>query len=177
MIIGSGDIASVIPDREDVTFFASGVSNSGCTDEKEYEREKLLLWKISYHSHLVYFSSLSIYYSKGRYVDHKREMEWIIRERFNSYTIIRIGNISWGKNPHTLINYLKAHPEAPIQEVWRFIVDLDEFLYWLSVIPVGQRNEMNITGRMVWVPSLAKQLRNEVKGYIKVIPSDYFNSK
>ena len=43
MITGSGDIASVLPNREDLHFFASGVSNSQETRESEYEREEDLL--------------------------------------------------------------------------------------------------------------------------------------
>ena len=39
MIVGNGNIAKVLKDRDDLVFFASGVSNSSCTDEKEYERE------------------------------------------------------------------------------------------------------------------------------------------
>jgi hypothetical protein len=36
MIIGHGDIASVILDRIDRLYFASGVSNSAETDERAY---------------------------------------------------------------------------------------------------------------------------------------------
>ena len=43
MIVGNGSIASVLEDRDDLVFFASGVSNSSCADEKEYERELNLL--------------------------------------------------------------------------------------------------------------------------------------
>jgi len=35
MIIGNGDIGKALKDRDDVVFFASGVSNSQETDEKE----------------------------------------------------------------------------------------------------------------------------------------------
>lgn len=155
MIIGAGDISSAIIDREDITFFASGVSNSRETNNDEFIREMRLLMNQPINKHFVYFSSLSIYYGeKTPYIGHKKHMEAIIKALFTSYTIIRIGNISWGKNPDTLINYLKAHPEAEIQKVYRHIVDKDEFQYWLNLIPVGQKNEMNIPGKMVWVPDL-----------------------
>lgn len=158
MIIGTGDLASAIIDREEVTFFASGVSNSRCIDKKEYEREYNLLRSMPIEKHIVYFSSLSIYYGDSVYVLHKKRMEAAIKAFFQSYTIIRLGNISWGSNPNTLINYLKAHPEAEIQNVYRHIVDKDEFQYWLGMIPVGQKNEINIPGKMVWVPDLAKEI-------------------
>jgi hypothetical protein len=163
-IIGHGDLASVLTDREDITFFASGVSDSQCTDLNEFKREVDLLLRISHHQHLVYFSTLSIYYGHSRYVIHKKRMEYLVSELFKSYTIIRIGNISWGKNPNTLINYLKAHPEAPIQQVYRHIVDKDEFLYWVNLIKPGTRDIMNVPGRMVWVPYLVKDIR---AGYVR----------
>ena len=66
MIVGNGSIASVLEDRDDLVFFASGVSNSSCTDEKEYERELNLLKTIPTDKHIVYFSNLGIYYKKDR---------------------------------------------------------------------------------------------------------------
>lgn len=158
MIIGTGDIASILSNRDDVTFFASGVSNSSCSDPGKFKRESDLLKTMPRHVHLVYFSSLSIYYSHNPYVAHKRRMELLVKDLFNSYTIVRIGNISWGKNPNTLINYLKAHPEAQILPVWRHIIDEPEFRYWMEKILVGERNEMNVPGEWVWVPQLATEL-------------------
>jgi hypothetical protein len=158
MIIGTGDIASVIKDKENITFFASGVSDSRCSDMNKFDREVELLKTMPRHRHLVYFGSLSIYYSWTPYVAHKKRMEQLVKDLFDSYTIVRIGNISWGKNPNTLINYLKAHPEAKIQQVYRHIIDKDEFLYWLDKILIGERNEMNCPGKMVWVPDLVKTI-------------------
>lgn len=162
MIIGHGDIASALTDRPDVTWFASGVSNSKCTDVGEYERERVLLLNQPLGKHLVYFSSLCIYYGSSMYAAHKKVMELTIKHRWQSYTIVRLGNIDWGINPNTLINYLKAHPEAEIQNTYRHIVSLDEFKYWMNLIPVGARNEMNIPGRMVFVPDLVKALNRKI---------------
>ena len=156
MIVGSGDIASILTDRSDLTFFASGVSNSQCTDVNEFERERALLQQ--QRGHIVYISTLAIYYGDSMYVQHKKVMENLVRQ-FPSYTIIRIGNITWGKNPHTLINYFRNNPHAPVQEVYRYLVDLPEFLHWVNMIRVGQKDEMNITGRRVWVPDLAASIR------------------
>lgn len=159
MIIGTGDIASILIDRPGITFFVSGVSNSQCEDPAQFERERTLLLKHIGAEHIVYVSTLAIYYGDSMYVQHKRVMENLIRNAFPSYTIIRIGNITWGKNPHTLINYLKAHPEATAQPVWRYIVDLPEFLHWVGMVRIGHKDEMNITGRMVWVPDLAASIK------------------
>jgi len=160
MVIGKGDIASVITDREDVIFFASGVSNSKETSPNEYQRELKLLMSQPKDKHLVYFSSLCIYYLKTEYARHKRIMENTIKAHWPGYTIIRLGNIDWGKNPNTLVNYLRMHPDAHVQKTYRHIIGVHEFKYWISMIPVPGRNEMNIPGRMVWVPDLMKQLHN-----------------
>ena len=52
-IVGHGDIASVLSDREDRIYFASGVSNSQETRESEYAREKTLLLQQEKIRHLV----------------------------------------------------------------------------------------------------------------------------
>ena len=60
MIIGNGNIANTLisKDRNDIIFFASGVSDSSCSDITEFERELNLLNKQDYNIHLVYFSNL-----------------------------------------------------------------------------------------------------------------------
>ena len=99
-IVGHGDIARVLnwecSKRPNTIFFASGVSNSQEIRESEYQREKDLLLKQSRDKRLVYFGSLSIFYSGGRYAKHKREMEELVMENFPKYCIIRLGNIDWG---------------------------------------------------------------------------------
>ena len=150
MIIGDGDIASALPDRKDLLFFASGVSNSQETRESEYQREEDLLLKQDQRNHFVYFSSLAIFYSNTRYTKHKLKMENRVKEKFPAYTIIRLGNIIWGDNPHTLINYLKAHPEAEIKDEYRYICDKEELLHWINLIPKWSC-EMNVPGRRMKV--------------------------
>lgn len=162
MILGRGDIASVLTDRPDVTFMASGVSNSKETHPEPYQRELRMLMGLPKYRHLVYFSSLCIYYLNTEYARHKRIMEKTIASHFESYTIIRLGNIDWGKNPNTLINYLKAHPEAIIQSCYRHIISIDEFRYWVAMIRIGQKDTMNIPGRMVFVPALARLIKKRV---------------
>jgi hypothetical protein len=144
MIVGKGDLAKVIKDRPGFCFFASGVSNSSEIKESEYQREKDLLLKQQKDLHIVYFSSLSVFYGNSRYVEHKKQMEELV-QGFPSYTIVRLGNITWGDNPHTLINYLRAHPKAEIRDEWRYICDKDEFLHWMELIP-DWNCEMNIPG-------------------------------
>lgn len=160
MIIGKGDIASVLPDRDDLLFFASGVSNSREDRESEYEREMDLLYAQDNSQHIVYFGSLAIFYSDTRYTRHKLKMEYLIKKTFNKFTIVRLGNITWGKNPYTLINYFryqKARGEQLlIRDEYRYVVDLDEFLHWIRMIP-SWSCEMNIPGRRMLVSDIVKE--------------------
>jgi len=149
MIVGHGDIAGVLPDKEDLLFFASGVSDSSCTDQREFGREHDLLAEQGEERRVVYFSTLSIYEKDTPYTDHKRDMEHWVREWFPKYCIIRIGNIAWGKNPNTFINYIYAKIKAgepyEIRDEWKYILTKDEFLYWINLIP-DFNTEMNIVG-------------------------------
>jgi len=170
MIIGDGDIASVLPDRDDFVFFASGVSNSREDRESEFQREKDLLFD-TYSEHcvlnikngvtspprkLVYFGSLSVLYADTPYAKHKREMEEHVKS-LESWAIVRIGNITWGNNPHTIINSMRAQKERgeelDIQDAFRYVVDKDEFLYWVNLIP-DFNMEMNIPGKRMTIKEL-----------------------
>lgn len=145
MTIGRGNVASVLPERDDLFFFASGVSNSLCTDEVEFKRERDLLLDQYTGSHIVYFSSLSIFYKDSPYTRHKLDMEAMVKENFPKYCIVRLGNLAWDTNPRTLIQYLKDHPEAEIRDEYRYVISKDEFLWWISLIPKWSV-EMNCPG-------------------------------
>lgn len=115
MIIGNGLIASLFKDykKNDCVFFASGVSNSLETDEKQFLREEnLILETINMFPDLifVYFSTCSIYDSTKKespYVLHKLKMEQIIKNNSRRWLILRVSNaVGNGGNPHLLMNYL-----------------------------------------------------------------------
>ena len=163
MIIGKGSIASVLEDRDDLVFFASGVSNSSCIDEKEYEREFNLLKTVPTDKHVVYFSNLGIYYKQDRYTQHKRDVEEYIRNNYTSYTIVRIEVCEWVKTPNTILNVFKRQLaegiEPKIQDTTRYILSLDEFLYWLKMIQSGVRNEMNILGRKLTIAQIVDKIK------------------
>lgn len=154
MIIGSGDIAGVLKDREDLIYFASGVSNSRETRPKAFQREFDLLMAQDRTKHLVYFSSLAVLDGDTPYLQHKRLMERAVKTFFAKYTIVRIGNITWGTNPNTLINFFKAQKlrgePIVIQDAYRYIVDETELLYWLALIP-DWSCELNVPGRRLSV--------------------------
>lgn len=161
MIIGHGDIASVLPDRDDLLFFASGVSNSKEERDSEYMREIDLLLEQDTRKHIVYFSSLCVFYLDSRYATHKRRMEKVIKDRFKTYTILRLGNITWGVNPHTIINHFREQRRKgealDIQNTYRYVVDLGEFLHWIALIP-DWSCEMNVTGRRMTIRQIVDEL-------------------
>ncbi len=160
MIIGNGDVAAALPERDDLLFFASGVSNSQEMRESQYQREVKLLLSQDRKAHIVYFSSLAVFYGKNRYVKHKRDVETLIKQEFPRYTIVRIGNITWGTNPNTLINYLrrqfKAGQTLKIQQTYRYIIDKDEFQHWIDKIPKWSC-ELNITGQRMSIKEVVNK--------------------
>lgn len=113
MIIGSGLIANNFEDikfKENITLFASGVSNSSCTNLNEFNREINLLLdvkKTSPKNTLIYFSSCAVSLEETEYYVHKRNMESIIKENFDKYIIFRLPQIiGKSNNNKTLLNFL-----------------------------------------------------------------------
>lgn len=163
MIIGNGTIASVLKDRKDRLYFASGVSNSQEKRESEYQREKDLLLSQDKLCHIVYFSTLAVFYANTRYTRHKKEMEDLVKNNFKRYTIMRLGNPTWGKNPVNLIPFLtkkiKNNEPFEVQDVYRYPLEPEDFLHWINIMP-DWSCEMNITG----VPMKVKDI---IKKYIK----------
>jgi hypothetical protein len=163
MIIGKGSVARVLEDRDDLVFFASGVSNSSCKDEKEYQREFDLLKTVPTDQHIVYFSNLGIYYKEDRYTQHKQEIEEYIRNNYKSYTIVRIEVCEWVTTPHTILNFFKTQLsqgiEPVIQDTTRYVLSLEEFLFWVRMIKSGVRNEMNILGRKMTIAEIVEDIK------------------
>ncbi len=119
VIVGSGVIArafrSRIADLPGVCVYAAGVSNSGCTDAREFDREherlSATMTQLEPHRLLVYFSTCSINDSSAQnsaYVLHKRSMEQLVAQR-SRHLILRLPQLAGRTpNPHTLLNYLHA---------------------------------------------------------------------
>jgi len=164
MIIGNGDIATALKpvDREDFIFFASGVSNSLETRETEYRRELDMLLSQPRDKKLVYFSTLAVFYSNNRYATHKLQVEHLIKREFPDYAIMRLGNATWGKNPHHLINFIRNKIENEedfeVRDVYRYVLTKDEFLYWVKLIP-DWNCEMNIIGRRMRVVDIVEEIK------------------
>jgi hypothetical protein len=166
MIVGNGNIGKVLHDidRDDVIYFASGTSNSGNTDPSVFKREIDLLMSQDKTKHLVYFSALGIYRFNNDYLRHKKYCEIIIKKFFLTYTIVRIEVIEWGRNPTTIHNVMRrmisAGEEVQIRDEYRHVINLDEFMYWMRLIPIGECHEMNMTGRKYHVREIYEMVKS-----------------
>ena len=138
MIVGNGYIARLMKEFETsstILIFASGVSNSNCIDEKEYEREiKLFRQVIQNHpSHkIVYFSTVSVgdpSLQKKRYIQHKLYMERLISTHHPNHLIFRLPNIlSNNQNPHLFLPFILK--KIINDEV--FELHINSYRYWIE---------------------------------------------
>jgi len=129
-----------------IIIFASGVSNSSETREKEFLREKTLVENTlkNYRDKLfIYFSSCSLddpQLSNTPYHIHKRNMEQLIKEISNYYIIFRVPNIiGRGGNKNTIINFLfNKIKQEEVFDLWinatRNIVDIEDLYKIVSYI-------------------------------------------
>lgn len=137
IIVGNGQIGTLFQLNEPIDnamIFASGVSDSKCTDEELYDKERQLLiknLKIAIASSIVfvYFSSCALTpkdYTLNRYYKHKKEMEDIIKKYTDNYLILRVPQMFGTIKMHpTLINFLFNH----IIEYKRFTISNAAYRY------------------------------------------------
>jgi hypothetical protein len=160
MIVGKGDIASILNDREGAIFFASGVSKSTETNESEFWREIELLNKQDISKCIFYFSSIVLddITKNNEYFQHKRRMELLIKSNFKNYNIIRIGNITWGNNPNTFLNYIKNKIKngepVEIKDEFKYLIDKEQLLLLTDNLPLVGQNTISVFGRMAKVKEL-----------------------
>lgn len=139
MVIGKGLIAcgfDHFKDDDSVCIFASGVSNSGKSLQKEYLREReMILKEKDFNGRFIYFGTTGVYdpsRQNSDYILHKLEMERIIEQNFSEWTIIRLPNVvGKGGNPKTMINYFKTciRERAKIsilKQATRHILDIED---------------------------------------------------
>lgn len=160
MIVGKGDIASVLNDRDGAIFFVSGVSNSNETRESEFTREIELLDKQDRSKCIFYFSSIMVddLSKNSQYLQHKRRMELLVKSNFENYNIIRIGNITWGSNPNTFINYIKNKKNkgesVEIKDEYKYVIDKEQLVLLTDNLPLTGQNTICVFGRMAKVAEL-----------------------
>ncbi len=147
MVIGNGLMANAFKkfNKDDsIIIFASGVSNSLQTSDEEFKREKVLLQScFSKNARLVYFSTCSVAddsIQHTKYILHKLEMENLIKEKQDSYLILRLPNVV-GKsaNPHTLTNFINnrivsSNPFQVYSHSCRYLIDVDDVVTVISLL-------------------------------------------
>ena len=111
----------------------------------------------------MYFSNLGVYYKQDRYTQHKIDIEEYIRTHYKNYTIARIEVCEWVSNPTTILNVFKSQLkqgiEPKILDTTRYVLSLEEFLYWVNLIKPGTKNEMNILGRKLSIKQIVKEIK------------------
>lgn len=153
MIIGNGSLAKLLNDRDGALFFAAGVGDSQCNDPIKFARESntltsnYLLNSLKDQS-LFYFSTISVNLVDTPYTRHKLNMERIVKELFEHYNIIRLGNIWECTNPNTFRNYIKAHPEAEVRDEWKYMISAEQLRLITDNLPLKGKHEISIFGEM-----------------------------
>lgn len=161
MIVGDGLIASLFAahDKENIIFFASGVSNSLEIRKEEFLREQNLIKETvreNPNKIFLYFSTCSIYDSskaESQYVLHKLRMEQLVAEHCPKYSVFRLSNaVGKGGNPNLLMNYLvrsvknneiiSVHTKATrnlidTEDVKNIVLELVERQYFNKIINVA----------------------------------------
>ena len=144
MIIGSGLLARAFGPQfaNSVTscVYAAGVSNSRCSDQREFDREhdRLVKAMAQYKSAdlFLYFGTCSAnspLESTSPYVRHKIKMEKIVTEH-PQYLILRFPQTAGRtENPHTLLNFIYSRiARSERFQVWknarRNIIDVDDIV-------------------------------------------------
>ncbi len=140
MVIGSGQLAQIFKtgDWNDVCIFASGVSNSSCSDPLEFEREKQLLLvslEKNIHKKFVYFSSCALSapsYPKKDYYLHKQKMENLVKQISEKYYIFRLPQLFGDLVLHkTLINFIynaiqRDHDFDVYNQAYRYVIEIED---------------------------------------------------
>lgn len=158
-IVGNGDIAKALKDRDGVTFFASGCSNSQEKRPSVFWREQDLLMIQPKGRCLVYFSTISKFYpSPSPYIVHKTYMEKIVKREFKNHFILSIGNIDFGRNPNTFINKMRAMKELgtplPVKDEWKFMMTKEHLQMLTANIPPEGKHEICAFSYMALVKDL-----------------------
>lgn len=141
MVIGNGLVAKsfgAYAKDDRFLIFASGVSNSKSSTEADFQREASLL-RQSMEAHpgmmLVYFSTTSVDdqdLQQTAYVQHKLNMEELVRSNAHHYAIFRLSNLAGrSDNPNTILNYFYQHIAQGIPfQLWqrseRNIIDVED---------------------------------------------------
>ncbi len=172
VIIGKGMIANAFMGNSthilDSIVFASGVSNSACTEQKLYEKERLLLERtvnscLQKGHKLIYFSSAGAVYGNceevmneestvkpvSDYGINKVKYENYIKNSGVNYLILRVSNvIGRNQNQNQLVPYLVSKILGGnvkiYREASRDLVDVEDLVEWTLQLMHTADNKLTI---------------------------------
>ena len=159
MVIGNGLLANAFSEYKEsknYLFFCSGVSNSLCKEQSEFDREiNLLSENIAAHPEMtfVYFSTCSVYdpsMVNSLYVKHKLRIEEIIKASCQHFHIFRLSNVvGHTKNPVTILNFLYSAVKTGSKfNLWkkskRNLIDVEDVVLIVKEI-IGRKILNNAT--------------------------------
>ena len=77
-------------------------------------------------------------------------MEIMVKSYFENYHIIRIGNITWGDNPNTFINFIRErlnnNEPVQIRDEWKYLISKEELLMVVDNLPLKGQSQLSIFG-------------------------------
>lgn len=140
MVIGSGQLGKKFSqiNIEDTIIFASGVSNSNCTDLEQFEREKRLMIDTLQNNKdksFIYFSSCALSasdYKLNAYYQHKANMEEVVQKYSDSFYIFRIPQLFGDLKEHpTLVNFIynsivNDRKMELYSQAYRYVIDIED---------------------------------------------------
>jgi nucleoside-diphosphate-sugar epimerase len=141
MVVGNGLVASRFSsysNADDFLIFASGVSDSKYSTQKDFDREQELLMQYLRHhpgKQFIYFSTCSVTdrdLEDTPYVGHKLRIETLIQNEAARYNIFRLTHLAGNlRNRNTILNFLYFHiQEGEHFDLWqqaeRNIMDIDD---------------------------------------------------
>lgn len=154
MIVGRGVVAKSMQGLiTDATIFASGVSNSACTDPMYFLREKELILSQRRDRKFVYFSTCSLSDNSdiNEYLRHKYDMELLISDNFDDWNVLRLPIVvGLGGNPTNFFNHISKRlrdgiPVSAQMSVLRYLLDADHILPMVSrVIETTNKEVVNV---------------------------------
>ena len=149
VIVGSGMIATAfgrVRGLRGTVLYAAGVSNSSCTRQSEFDRERARLTEALLNpGPFIYVSTCSV--EDKPYTHHKHAMEELVKAR-GDYLIVRLPIVAGPTtNPHTLLNFLysrvlRSEEFDLFTRARRNVIDVADaatILEWL--VRNGARNE------------------------------------
>jgi nucleoside-diphosphate-sugar epimerase len=189
MIIGSGLLARAFAPHfhqaQDVTLFASGVSNSSESSPEAFARERALLQAAiaAGPARLVYFGSCNVANPAqlSAYFEHKRAMEHLVMAAPGGLVLRLPQVVGHTPNPHTLTNFLRdrivaGEPFTIWTRAQRNLIDIDDVVAigtWLILnAPADERCVSIATPHSRSMPQIVRLFENTLGRKAKVRQED-----